>query len=568
MKLSCAAIGVLALTACTKDTPTVPDGGPSDAQLTDASGADAQDTRADAGPPLDWPGTQTPATRTEGTLTIETVFVEGPAPEANPVTGDRTPTELNGVQVTRYRLTDEGDPSTIVIGMPGYPGGAASLALLGHAFVVRGNAAGLHTQFWAIDRRSNGLEDLRGLAAAEAASNAEIANGYYFGTDTIDGTAFAGFHAQDELGYMSEWGLQTHFEDLRRVIERIPEGSRRASVFLLGHSFGAAMSELFAAWEFSDGVRGADLIAGIVLIDNVVTQPAITEEQYLEGPPSSGSVLSPPGLDAIRSSKRYSTLPALGVSIFPRAEIIAMRAWLAPEVIHVDRGRDNVLKLLLGLSRVPRMTNKAIFGFTFDDHSDFLSIVCSSIGEGTGGELAPYTSLLGTMLVHPSDPDAVYTWIDAEDLDPPEWTDIDLYARSWTQGPSNFPEWYFPNRLLLDLAAAGRGNVDPKGWQTDYGLRAWRGNDIDVPVLAVPTEITAPADLEPLRARLAPIGKGRPFAGTTRESEDAFRVVSVPSMTHLDPVTAADRDDNAVVSSLVEFVDAHGADARFAPEWP
>src|SRR6185369_10006458 len=108
---------------------------------------------------------------------------------------------------------------SIVVAYPGTFGGAASFDALGRALVLRGAASGNHTEVWAIDRRSNLLEDLRGMSSAQSASNAEIAARYYFGHDTIGGTAFPGVATQASVSFESEWGLAVLIEDVRRVIE-------------------------------------------------------------------------------------------------------------------------------------------------------------------------------------------------------------------------------------------------------------------------------------------------------------------------------------------------------------
>ena len=83
--------------------------------------------------------------------------------------------------------------------------------------IVRGcTEDGFPVEFWTIDRRSNGLEDLTGMNAAERDRRPEIAWGYYFGDAEVDGKTFAGYVPQGDVSYMSEWGMETHIEDLAR----------------------------------------------------------------------------------------------------------------------------------------------------------------------------------------------------------------------------------------------------------------------------------------------------------------------------------------------------------------
>ena len=62
-------------------------------------------------------------------------------------------------------------------------------------------------------------------------------------------------------------------------------------------------------------------------------------------------------------------------------------------------------------------------------------------GTSAGGPLAPYTSVLGPMLQHPSDPGVTYSWVDAYDAMPAEVTPIASLAHAWVDGRTNFAEW-------------------------------------------------------------------------------------------------------------------------------
>ena len=53
-------------------------------------------------------------------------------------------------------------------------------------------AAGRSVAFWALDRRSNYLEDTTGIRAALAAEDFSVAADYYFDGAPVDGRAFGG----------------------------------------------------------------------------------------------------------------------------------------------------------------------------------------------------------------------------------------------------------------------------------------------------------------------------------------------------------------------------------------
>jgi hypothetical protein len=536
----------------------------------DVSGeADAGD---DAGGPIDWPAGDVPASTTPAPGLRRDVFqVDAPSPPANPTTGEATPTALDATQVARYRQDVEppAPARAIVIAYPGFIGGAGSFDALARNLVERAADDGVVLEVWAIDRRANLLEDRRGVDAAEAAGNAEIAQGYYFGVDTIDGERFPGFLFSTEVSYMSEWGLATHVDDLRAVIALIPEASRRGHVFLMGHSLGASFAEAYAAWHFADDVRGVDELAGLVLVDGALGDAPVSETEYHEGASGGGGLFSLPGIEALRADgPSYVELPFFGVGVLPRVEILAMRALYDPAGVIADEGRDTALRLLLQMGNrpIPAMTNTAALGWAMDEGSDGLTITAVSCGEPTGGAVEAYENLISqTTLVRPSDGDATYDWLDATSDNPDEFTPQANLAHAFVDGRTNFPEWYFPVRLSLDLGAVGGAAIPADGWQAAYGLRATDGPLIDAPILAIGTELVAAAEYEAIRARVAPlVGDGRPAAGASRDEVGGFRVIDASALTHIDPVTASDRPDNPIPAAIVEFVVANAAAGELA----
>ena len=546
---------LLAVVACGGDPPAAIDGG-----------ADAQGG-ADAGPPRDWTFAEPPASTTpEGAITREVIVLAASDAPPNPTTGDDTPAELDRTTIVRFHGSEPA--RAIVIAMPGFLGGAGSFEMLARHVVRRSIAGGTPVEVWAIDRRSNLLEDRRGLDTAEVESDPAIARGYYFGTDTIDGEAFPGFLAQQDLAYVSEWGLATHVADLEAVIERVPADLRQGHVFLMGHSLGGSFAETYAAWRFEDGSRGADRLAGVILIDGAQGETPLTEDEYRNG--TGAGLTRSPGVDDIRSTTRTFELPLLGVAVYARAEIAAMQALFAPDDVVEDPGRDMVLSTLLSLrlTAVPAMTNEAAFGFAFDDASNGLSFAAVSCGTHAGGPVEPYDSLFGSTLVRPSDPGATYTWIDADASDPVEQTPLANIAHSWIDGRTNFGEWYFPARLSIDLAAVGGLAVAEGSYQLENDLRARDGAAMDAPVLAIAAGLRPVAGYDASRARGAAIGPGRRHEGALRASDDAYRVVDATAMTHIDPLSAADTDRNPAPAAIVAFVTENVLDGTVVPELP
>ena len=494
----------------------------------------------------------------QGAIAIrrEVFLVDGVDAGENPtVPGSTTPPELAKSRVVRYRVdSDPPKPArAIVVLMPGFLGGAGSLDGIARA-LVRRSTADAPIEVWAVDRRSNLLEDHHGSQVAAFRQDAELAHGYYLDGATIEGKTFAGFREQSDLPYESEWGIPTTIGDLRNVISIVPATERRGRVVLLGHSLGAVIVEEYAAWDF-DGTAGYSELAGLALVDGVSgaegdTAPPRPQGKYeLGGDMAPGGFGTVPGVVDIRKSQRYFALPLLGTKVYPVATIAGMRALWSPKAITPDDDRDKLLQTLLSLTAVPKMTNRAAMGFAFDAKSNGLSFAAISCGQGTGGELGSYASLFGATLIHPSDPSATYEWIDWDQSTPKGNTSLDEFARVWFDGPGlDFAEWYFPQRLTADAPIASTLILKTGDFAYDtYGMRAVHGKEMDLPILAAPAALLGGDVLKfyKLKSLVAPIGAGRPLAGKDRSDPAAFHPAPHPELTHIDSIAATDAPGTA-----------------------
>jgi hypothetical protein len=431
--------------------------------------------------------------------------------------------------------------------------------------VKRGNAAMTPVEVWVIDRRSNLLEDLRGMDVADAMRDPELAASYYLRRDlTLDGTAFEGYRGASDpsISYMSEWGMSSLVRDVKAVVDRVP--APRTHVVLLGHSLGASIVEAFAAWDF-DGVAGYRSVAGIAMLDGVAGGASVTEAQYLTtgvmGPGGFGST----SLARLRSAGPYFVaLPFLGVQALVVSEIVARRAIVAPDAVVADPDRDALYQVLLGVRAMPPLTNAAAFGFGFDEASCPLAFARMSVGAPAGGALrmGPNAFDATEMLTTPASETDTYRWTDAPMTTPREFTPLASGTAAWATTPTNFSEWYFPSRLSLDASALGDLNFAADAWQVREGIRTTHGREIDVPLLGVATALTGRASVfDRLRARVAAtVGADLPAAGANRMDPRAFRAVFVPRMTHIDPISGADGNPDNPVPELV-FTFATGSTA-------
>lgn len=479
-------------------------------------------------------------------VAVEEWIVPTPAAPPNPDTGDETPAEQNRVRVMRYRADPPEDTvDAVLVLVPGFLSGAGSFDGLARGVVLASEG---RFEVWALDRRSNLLEDTSGADAAEVAQDPELAYAYYYEGATVDGHTFAGLPDSDALGHLSEWGLATFMADLQAVLAAVPEDRRATNLFLGGHSLGGSIVELASAWDV-DGAPLAAALAGIVPIDGTVGGQGLDEGAYHSG--VSGGILPLPGVDGIRSGDedRTALLPLLSPTLFVTFEIAAMRAFYDPSGVSCDPQLGDLQQLLFGIR--PWVTNAAVLGLTFDDQYAPITIFAEHIGQATGGPFE-HVSLeaFGLDYDAPSDPAVVYSWIPADD----DLSCLRSMARASFAGPTNFAEWLFPTRLTLDVAAVGDLAVSEAGgdyrWDEE-GLRVSRAAEMDAPVLAIAAgEGIAPdaAAYEAYRTAIAPTTR----AGATRDEPEGFQVLVLPGYGHLDPVTAEVAEPAATIVSFME----------------
>ncbi|MBL8955316.1 MAG: hypothetical protein JNK82_31370, partial [Myxococcaceae bacterium] len=414
------------------------------------------------------------------------IRVAAPKPEANPMTGTATPDALDAVVVLRYRVDTAGGPPqparAVVVLMPGFLGGAGGFDALARA-VVRRSTPDAPLEAWAIDRRANLLEDHAGIDAAADAGNPDVLTSYYF----EPGSTFGGFRSQDDLAYASEWGMASTMADLRAVIAQVPAAERKARVILAGHSLGGTLVAQYAAWDF-EGSAGHDELAGLVMIDSVTGREgepiAVTRDEYETTGVMSPSMGAPVSLASVRGSARYVALPLLEASLYPLGAGAALRAMLRPDLLERDVPRAEALKLLFGLSTLPRFTNRAAFGLVFDAASCPVSIAAVNGGAAEGGELTLGPAVFGGgMLLKPTQVDATYRWREYDQVSPAEATSLDDLALAWARPGSDFGEWYFPARLSLDARLGESLTLSATDWPVQYGVRSFHGRALSLPVL-------------------------------------------------------------------------------------
>lgn len=427
-----------------------------------------------------------------------------------------TPPHLNASYVLRYHLDA---PDTIVIVVPGIFGGATSVDALARQLV----AAVPALEVWALDRRSNGLEDRSAFRDAIAARDPRIARSYYLGSSDGAGA----FHAPsfDDVPYLAGWGLDVHLRDLDAVVSRARERADR--VVLAGHSLGAAIVSLYASYRWVAGPReGQERIDGLVLLDGALgrtgtfrigdVMPGLLGTAIVPGAADVAQGRYPPYLDLV-----------VGPRYFLERAVVALEAAYRPDE---SAPRD---------AAPAPISNLALAGIKFDDETHPLPIFGVSVGHPEGavfdGNL-PAVMLTGVHGLRSRSVSALAAGADRIEWsagDPRrEKTDLRALVRAWTHPAADYNEWYFPLRLALDIAELDPQLLDEPSFVPTA--------DVAVPTIAFGAG----------RGLVTDVGRFSTYTNLRYGSPVSTYVV--PGHTHIDIVTAR---DNPVVTVLARWLE-------------
>lgn len=409
----------------------------------------------------------------------------------------------------------------ILVAQAGVIGGAGSFDQIARHTVANAAARGKHIEFWALDRRSNCLEDHRGIEAAAAARDWRIAVDYYYGGKAIDGQGFAGFLTDAQVPVLAEFGLAQTMRDQYTVITRgLPDATqRKQKLFCGGHSLGGPLTAAFAAWDFDGDPAttddaGYNQCAGYFILDTDATLPGAPL-----GPIEQAALdqLGGGTPDVIEAGIRSGALPRIfdiklyyGPEILAFPGIMALAAYQQPDEVGLVQQLPHSTVLDLNLRytfardwinfltdspnvRDFKLTNAALFGGMLDDNTQPLAPDQISFGSYDGGPVVqknfptpgavPAIPLPvapsggGRPLMSPATPNGpVYTWRNYDRIgaaDAPEQLDdsgkpytspaqevCDLreVARAFFEAPADYTTHYESLRLVLDFARAVAGD--------------------------------------------------------------------------------------------------------------
>ncbi len=139
---------------------------------------------------------------------------------------------LNRARYTRYYLSDSDSvqPDGIVVLIPGFEGGASNFYVLAENLLRRAaEQENLVLEVWAVDRRSNQLEDTVGLNIAEEHMDPQIGLDFLFGgalglefsPELIDGPNRRAifYNSNSDTAFMSQWTTLVHSQDFDAIVE-------------------------------------------------------------------------------------------------------------------------------------------------------------------------------------------------------------------------------------------------------------------------------------------------------------------------------------------------------------
>jgi hypothetical protein len=435
-----------------------------------------------------------------------------------PASAGAHPPACDWLSYLRFRHVDgparSADADRILVAQPGILEGAGAFDSVARNTIVEAERRGSHIEFWALDRRSNCLEDHTGRDAGLAARDVHVAVDYYYRNRPVGGRTFAGFLDNAQLGWLGRVGLeQTVRDQYDLLVAELPDPAlRRQKVLCGGHSLGGILTGFFAVWDF-DGHHATTADAGYrqcggyFALDTAISTslPDLTGGMPVENPGLSYAATQA-GLETGLLSRSLSlpvlinaeTMNLLGIAglasvVAPGAESDLAR--YLPSNFNVDTTQrvllsKNLLTFLAGTPTTKdfRLTNQAALGALLDDHSQPLAFLETSVGFFDGGPVVdkdfplPHElknvpgleSLSAQLGVEPmAIPDRphgpLYTWRNYDRVGAPddpvykrrngepftnagkEVTDIQELARSLAEHPLDFTEQYFPTKLSTDL---------------------------------------------------------------------------------------------------------------------
>ncbi len=437
-------------------------------------------------------------------VTVSYVRVKAPLPASV----GAHPEACDWVSYLRFRNAggprSPSDADAVITAMPGFLSGAGPFDQLARNFVRTMDARGKNVEFWALDRRSNCLEDHRGLRAAARARDAKVAFDYYWNGRPVDGVTFGGWKSAVEANWLRNVGVEQTVRDWHSILtNEIPSRAvRRRKVFCGGHSLGGPLTTAYAGWDFDGNPAttadaGYEQCAGFFGLDTslgtgggnaspagpaTALAAASAGAPFVSAPPFTPETLQVPGPLGIAAFHQRGQTQAIKQLPHSTNVDLSQRVLFSRDAAHFATGSPSI--------RDFNTTNEAALAGIFDDNSNPITILRASVGSAEGGPLvdknfpSPGYSGLSTALTNndflslPGTPNGpLYRWRNYHDLNargaPPmarnargqpytsaksEVSDLYEFARIQFEAPADLVEQYFPTRIFGEAIAAGGGD--------------------------------------------------------------------------------------------------------------
>src|SRR5688500_15107064 len=134
------------------------------------------------------------------------VRLRAPMPESSPA----HPAACDWVSYLRFRHARgprrSVNADAVLTLMPGIFAGAGSMDLVARNTVRRAARLGRKVEVWTLERRSNCLEDHRGVRAGVETGDPRVSFGYYFEGREVDGKKFPGFADEERAAFLRDVG--------------------------------------------------------------------------------------------------------------------------------------------------------------------------------------------------------------------------------------------------------------------------------------------------------------------------------------------------------------------------
>lgn len=362
-----------------------------------------------------------------------------------------TGVDLNHVDYIRTAFTD-GHPKVILIAIPGFLGGGSTFDPLARDLV--GSFKG-SVEVWAVDRRSNQLEDRRG--ALHARAQAEAAGGdsaavfqalsegvrfYFPGSDTDeDSIPDPAFELPDAFGtpssflrlsqdevrpFGAHWGVDTYARDWRELVLHARSIVGESGLVLFGgHSMGTTWTGVFAAYDFDPGPgveAGYELVDGLVLFEGGGPNEPSASAPDLADYQAAIAGLEAPGGDPIFLEDLFGFIDA--VELGGAGELNGLAGTFAPDESSIVQTTPIFGGFPISLL-LPTATNRSLVGYFLDD--DFSTNAAFSASMGFSADHLNYVNPFvgffdGEFYVGLTQPGVPRTWIN---YDSPRFDEAD-----------------------------------------------------------------------------------------------------------------------------------------------